>query len=106
VEVLYSEGVASHTGPESCTAGREAWREALTGVRVGQPSSGVNQLRGADALRPAEGHVPGVAIARRPVTPRRRRTWHARKPSAREPGDLHRRPGQPRLGPRREGRRP
>jgi uncharacterized protein (DUF1330 family) len=25
-------------------------------------------------------------------TPRRRRPWHAQKPFAREPGDLHRRP--------------
>ena len=42
--VAYSEGVASHSAPESCRAGREAWPEALTGVRVSQPWSGLNQL--------------------------------------------------------------
>src|SRR3954449_8864404 len=106
MQVLYGEGVATRTGPESCAPGREARREALTGERVGQPSSGVSQVRGADALRPAEGHTTGVVIARRPSTPRRRRTWHARTPPVREPGDLHRRPGEPKPGPRREGRRP
>ena len=56
-------------------------------------------IRGADVLRPAEGNTAGVAIARRLPTPRRRRPWHAHKPSAREPGDLHRRPRQPWPGP-------
>ncbi len=32
MKVLRSEGVAYHTGPESCVAGREASGEALTGV--------------------------------------------------------------------------
>jgi hypothetical protein len=35
----YSEGVASHTGPESCALSREAQGEALTGVHAGQPLS-------------------------------------------------------------------
>jgi len=39
VRVLYGEGVATHTGPESCGGGREAVGEALTGERIGQPSS-------------------------------------------------------------------
>jgi len=30
------EGLASHNGPESCAGGREAAREALTGVRTGR----------------------------------------------------------------------
>ena len=34
MKVLRSEGVANHTGPESCVAGREAIGEALTGMRV------------------------------------------------------------------------
>jgi hypothetical protein len=45
VRGLYGEGVASHTGPESCAAVREDRGEALTGERVGQPLSGENQLR-------------------------------------------------------------
>ena len=47
-----------------------------------------------------------VVIARHEPAPRRRRPWHAQKPSAREPGDLHRCPHQSWRGPRREGRRP
>jgi hypothetical protein len=40
VQVLYGEGLASHTGPESCVAAREGRGEALIGERVGQPLSG------------------------------------------------------------------
>lgn len=32
----YREGLASHSGPESCAVGREAGSEALTGVWVGR----------------------------------------------------------------------
>jgi hypothetical protein len=32
----YSEGLASHTGPESCAGAREGTGEALTGVHTGQ----------------------------------------------------------------------
>jgi hypothetical protein len=35
VKVLYGEGLASHTGPESCGDVREDAFEALTGVRIG-----------------------------------------------------------------------
>jgi hypothetical protein len=88
VQVLYGEGLASRTGPESCVAVREDRCEALTGECVGQTLSGENQLRGADVLRPSEGNTACVDSARRPPTPRRRRTWHAQNPSVREPGDL------------------
>ena len=88
MKVLYGEGVANHTDPESCAATREGRGEALTGDSVGQPLSGENQLRGADAFRPAEGNTAHVVIARRRPAPRRRRTWHALTPSAREPGYL------------------
>ena len=37
MKVPYGEGVASHTGPESCGSIREDAREALTGVRAGWP---------------------------------------------------------------------
>jgi hypothetical protein len=36
-QVLYGEGVASHTGPESCAAYREACGEALTREHADQP---------------------------------------------------------------------
>jgi RNA-directed DNA polymerase len=32
----YGEGLATHTGPESCGASREGGVEALTGGRAGQ----------------------------------------------------------------------
>ena len=54
----YGEGLATHTGPESCVVGREAGGEALTGVRAGRvlsresnaPSHKRRPLRGADAV--------------------------------------------------------
>ena len=36
MQVSYSEGVANHTGPESCDDIREDAGEALTGERIGQ----------------------------------------------------------------------
>jgi hypothetical protein len=66
----YSEGIASHTGPESCAGGREVAGEALIGVRAGRvlsreihapPQGGL--LRGADVLgrggRPHRVHRQG-----------------------------------------------
>ena len=67
MRVPYGEGVASHTGPESCGGGREAVAEALTGVRAGRVLSLENVIvRSADAVascgrqqrtrRPREAH--------------------------------------------------
>src|SRR6266702_530639 len=39
MKVSYSEGLAIHTGSESCTFIRKGEGEALTGVRAGQPLS-------------------------------------------------------------------
>ena len=36
MEESYGEGLASHTGPESCVVAREGGDEALTGVRAGR----------------------------------------------------------------------
>jgi len=57
----YGEGVATHTGPESCGAAREGGVEALTGVRAGRVLSRERTLlRGADAVggcgRPHSAH--------------------------------------------------
>jgi hypothetical protein len=53
----YGEGVASHTGPESCVQYRKVRNEALTGVRAGEAIEPRNEdpverraLQGADAL--------------------------------------------------------
>jgi hypothetical protein len=48
----YGEGLATHTGPESCGAAREGGDEALTGVRAGRVFSRESTfLRDADAVR-------------------------------------------------------
>ena len=47
----YVEGLATHSGPESCVAVREDSGEALTGVRAGRVFSRESFLRGADAVR-------------------------------------------------------
>ena len=108
VKVHYGEGVATHTGPESCTLRREASREALTGVCVGQVVSGEsNVVRGADAV---------VACRRQQARVRHREDLghpassldpkHVRTSLVREPGDLRFALGKPSPGPHREGRRP
>ena len=96
MKVHYGEGVATHTGPESCALRREASREALTGVCVGQVVSGEsNVVRGADAVVAAEGNRGGCDSARIRTTPRRLGPWHAHTPPAREPGELRHRPARP-----------
>ena len=48
----YGEGLATHTGPESCGAARKGGVEAWTGERAGRVFSRVrNLLRDADAVR-------------------------------------------------------
>ena len=106
VKVRYDEGLTNHIGPESCVAVREGGREALTGERAGQAIERRNIiLRGAHALRTAEGNTATNRHGEERATPRRQRPWHVWKPSAREPGDLHFRPMQPRIGPHRESTR-
>jgi hypothetical protein len=64
VQVLHGEGVAIHTGPDSCAGRREATREGLTGERIGQPLSGeIPIIRSAGALVPEA----GAFQVRRPV---------------------------------------
>ena len=58
MKVSYGEGLAIHTGPESCIGVRKGEGEALTGVRTGQSLSREIEtpprkrwlLRGADAV--------------------------------------------------------
>jgi len=49
----YGEGVATHTGPESCAVVRKGGGEALTGVLAGTGIEPRNESpnRGADVLR-------------------------------------------------------
>ena len=107
MQVPDNKDVANHVVPESCAAHREVRREALTGVRIGQPLSRDRKLfPGADAVCVAEGHMSERVNASARATRRGRRTWHARTLFAREPGDLG--PDQPqyRAGPHREGEEP
>jgi hypothetical protein len=51
MKVLYIEGVAIHSGPESCVAVREGGGEALTGESAGRAIEPRNHgNRGADAV--------------------------------------------------------
>lgn len=52
MKVPYGEGLATHTGPESCAGYREGPGEALTGERAGRVLSREihEPLRGADVL--------------------------------------------------------
>ena len=108
VKVLDSEGLANRTVPESCARKRrEARREALTGVRVGQPLSRENNfIRGADAVIRAEGNTVGCATASARAALRGLRPWHARTLFAREPGDLLLGHQVVLGGPHREGEEP
>jgi hypothetical protein len=102
VRIHYGEGVATHTGPESCTGGRKAVGEALTGEHAGQVLSGVSKFPGADAVTVAEGNMARRGIASVVPTRRRQRPWNVCMSSAREPGDPCRRPGDPTSGPHRK----
>jgi hypothetical protein len=51
MKVSYGEGVASHTGSESCVGVREGAREAVTGVRAGWVSSLASISSGAAERR-------------------------------------------------------
>jgi hypothetical protein len=51
MEKSYGEGLATHTGPESCGTAREGSDEALTGERMGRVFSRESLLRDADAVR-------------------------------------------------------
>lgn len=58
MKVPHSKDVASHTVPESCVAYREVRRVALTGVRIGQPSSRESfNIQDPDAVSVAEGNT-------------------------------------------------
>ena len=76
-ESLTMNGKANPIGPESCVSRREAWGEALTGVRAGQVLSHVTELvRDADSVCPAEGNTAARVIASAPPVPRGLRPWH------------------------------
>ena len=74
----HGEGLATHTGPESCAVARKDNLEALTGVRAGWVLSRErSKVRDADAVGIAEGTTvahryremcPGPARSQTPCT--------------------------------------
>ena len=96
VKVRYSEGVAIHTGPESCAGHcREAVREALIGGRTGEVLSGEsNAVRGADAVVACRRQQARVRHREDPGHPASSLDpEHVRTSLVREPGDLRIAPG-------------
>jgi hypothetical protein len=74
----YSEGIANHTGSESCAHARKGMGEALTGVRAGRVLSRENtRSRVPTPWSSAEGNIERIAIARYA------RTLRGRRPRAR-----------------------
>ena len=88
MRVLYIEGVAIHSGPESCVAVREGGGEALTGVRAGRAIEPRNQgIQGADAVKQAGRQHRWQRYARAARGPCAvGEPLHARNLHAREPG--------------------
>ena len=77
----YGEGVATHTGPESCAA----VREALTGVRAGRVFSRERTLlRDADAVEEGGRPHPGRRYRKTPGSPARSETPRMSENTSRE----------------------
>jgi hypothetical protein len=101
VKVRYGEGLAVHTGPESCAGACEGVGEALTGACIGGVSSGVSDIvRGADAVVVCRRQQAKVRHREDPSHPASSLDpQHVRTSLAREPGDL-----RSALGSRAQGR--
>jgi hypothetical protein len=90
MQVLYGEGLASHTGPVPCATDREVKGEALVRGVVGWVLSRESGLSSADRVgKPGRQHGRGrfgkpanrLGVVRDPM--------HATTLLARNPGDLH-----------------
>src|SRR6202142_1437600 len=85
VQVHHDEGVANRIDPESCADAREGIGEALTGERIGQPSSRESTLiLGSDVVPLTEGNTYGRDNASAQTAQRGLRLWHVRTLFARE----------------------
>ena len=93
MEVPYSEGVATRTGPEPCADARKGAGEASAGECTGQP---LNRERpiipGADTVPNVEGHAHGRAISERLDDPAWSQTLACAEASCTGTGRSHGRP--------------
>jgi len=81
----YGEGVASHTGPESCASARKGGGEALTGERAGRVFSRERTLlRDADAVEEGGRPHPGCRHRKTPRSPARSETPRMSENTSRE----------------------
>ena len=69
MKVLYSEGVATHTGPEPCVVVRKGEGEASAGERIGQPLSRERSLNPSSRRRAKSGRRQGGARHRERLGP-------------------------------------
>jgi hypothetical protein len=83
MEEPYTEGLASHGGPESCVGRREAAGEALTGARVGWVLSREIYFWEPTLFADAEGNTGGRDSASG------RPTWRGRRPHAMRGTSMH-----------------
>jgi len=84
----YGEGLASHTGPESCAGARKGSGEALTGVRAGRVLSREIPQTRVPTLSNGRKATPEASLSRDASGPCAvRDLGHVRKHLAREPGD-------------------
>ncbi len=62
VQVHYGEGIANHTGPESCVTNREVCHEALTGERAIALRAATDGANVVTAAKTADPHakLPGT----------------------------------------------
>ena len=86
----YAEGLATHSGPESCAEAHEGLGEALTGAHAGWVLSRERiQVRGADLVGQGGRQYGQARVGERPIRPRVvADPMHVWKLPAREPGDL------------------
>ena len=75
MQKFYSEGLANHTGPESCGSSGNAVAEALTGVRAGRVLSPVmkTKFRVLTSFKRTENNILWAVMARHIKTRRGRR---------------------------------
>ena len=85
----YGEGLATHTGPESCGVDREVHDEALTGVHAGRVlSREIVLTSGCRCSGTRQKAIPASSTSREDTGPRAVvDPWHAWKHLERESGD-------------------